>query len=117
MQAKVMQYYSAWHYSAVHKAVGITRLQTVEALAERLNLSSSAVLKALMHLEALDLVRHRDDRWLAREENASLPGCSGFAGVNHASWRQKAVFSAQNLATENLHYTALLSLSRKDFES
>ncbi|MGK5082274.1 TIGR02147 family protein [Bdellovibrionota bacterium FG-1] len=111
-----VQYYSNWCYSAIHILTTIPAFQTVRAMAQRLFLPESFVEESLIRLEAMGLVRFHSGRWLATQAQIHLPKESLLNVMNHSNWRQRAALSAQLHQPGSLHYTAVHSMSREDYE-
>ena len=45
-----------------------------------------------------------------------LPRHSLFNSLNHQNWRMRAVFDAQQLSSQAIHYTAVQTVSVSDYE-
>jgi uncharacterized protein (TIGR02147 family) len=111
-----MEYYSAWHWTAIHILVSIPEYQSVDSICRRLSLSPDLVLAVLKRLEQGGFVKNNKDRWqyLARESH--VPKTSPLVSFHHANWRQKALIDAQNPNSDGIHFTVVQSLSRSDCE-
>ncbi|MBI3558478.1 MAG: DUF4423 domain-containing protein [Deltaproteobacteria bacterium] len=109
-------YYSAWHWSAIHILITIPRFQSASAIAERLSLPQSVVEQALITLESMGLALKRGKHWVASQADIHLPKESLLNSIHHANWRNRAISDSQTRSKESIHYTAIHSLSRADFE-
>lgn len=110
------QYYSSWYYSAIHILLTISKFQTVTALAERLNLSKSIISSAISVLAKAGLVVQQGEQWTPASFDLHLPSHSPLGSSNHMNWRMQAVQDSQNPETEGIHFTAVYSLSKKDYQ-
>jgi len=109
-------YYSSWHYSAIHILLTIPQFQSSRAISQRLNLPIEFVKKALNELDGMGLAAYTDDRWQATKRDIHLPRDSHLTTTNHFNWRNRAIEHAQTTKEQGIHYTAVHSLSKKDFE-
>ncbi|MCX6119497.1 MAG: DUF4423 domain-containing protein [Proteobacteria bacterium] len=109
-------YYSSWHWSAVHIAVGIDHLQTVDSISERLSLSKSQTVETLKGLESMGLVEAYRKGWRIKPTLLHLPKSSPFIGAHHGNWRSRAVLDSQRPNNNGMHYSVVMSHSRAEFE-
>jgi uncharacterized protein (TIGR02147 family) len=116
MGQKEMVYYSAWHWSAVHIAVSIPELQTIPAIARRLQLPESLVASTLATLEGLGLVKRDGQRWGFASSELHLPKNSPLSSLHHSNWRQRATLDSQDASGSGVHFTVVQSMSLKAFE-
>ncbi|MBP6219411.1 MAG: TIGR02147 family protein [Oligoflexales bacterium] len=111
------RYYSSWIMTAVHVAVSIPELNTIAKLSERLNLPSTIVELTIKELTEQGIISpSKKGGWIVNRMNLHLPQNSPLTWMNHNMWRQYAM---QKLCTEhekNTHYTAVMSMSRSDFD-
>lgn len=110
-------YYSNWIYSAVHMLTTIPEYQTLAAITQKLNLSSTVLHKVLTELVEIKLVEYVKGRWISKNNNVHLSSKSVFNSINHNNWRQRAVLNStsSNLYVDNsVHYTALYTMSTAD---
>jgi uncharacterized protein (TIGR02147 family) len=116
VQEQELLYYSAWYWSALHIAVNIPELQTVESLSQKFQLPPALVESCLNKLEEFGLIAKDRNRWKFASASVYLPKTSPLAALHHQSWRQRAVLDAQTTLTQNLHFTMVQSISRADFD-
>lgn len=109
-------YYSHWYFSAVHVCLSIPGLDTAEAIAKRLDLPINLIQEVLQSLREIDLIQMHGGKWRPFGGPIHLPQQSVFNSINHDNWRTKAIADTQRAANRNVHYTAVQSLSRSDFE-
>jgi uncharacterized protein (TIGR02147 family) len=107
-------YYSSWIYSAVHVALSIPKMDNREALSEYLGLSLAQVSEALSFLQSAGLVVVREGRYTKGKVNLHLPTNSPHILRHHSNWRTRAILSLDRDAPEDLHYSAVVTLSRDD---
>jgi uncharacterized protein (TIGR02147 family) len=113
---KEMIYYSAWYWSAIHMSCTIPEFQTSAAIARRLRLDNVFVETCLRQLRDMQLVQEQNGRWRNTNADIHLPRESPMVGVLHSNWRQKAAAQAQMQDREALHYSAVQTLSRADYQ-
>ena len=109
-------YYSSWMYSAIHILTTIPAYQEEGAISERLSLSLPLVRSVLSQLEQFGLVKKAGAKWKTTSEFIHLPKASPMNSVQNGNWRSRAVLKSQDYGADDLHYTVVQSLSRKDFE-
>lgn len=110
-------YYSAWHYSAIHMLVLISGFQSTHSLMNRLGLPSAVVENALNVLASLNLVKKTGNRWQVIESDLHLPKSSPWTPVYHANWRQRTAYQVFSQNSDAIHFTALHSISYRDFST
>jgi len=108
-------YYASWIPSALHVAMDIKKLRTVESAAQALGLPTEVVRRHMELLESLGLVKRLDQEWIPSGRNLHLPNSSVFTVMNHQNWRSRALIDSQR-GDQGLHYTAVQTLSLNDFE-
>ncbi len=115
IEAEETPYYSSWIWSALHVLVSIPEFQTVENMSRRLELPAVTVVRFLMTLKEMGLVQEKDGSWTSIQTDLHLSRHSPWNAIHHNNWRQRAVLNSQLCSLEDLHYTAVVSMSRKDF--
>jgi len=109
-------YYSSWYWSALHIIVTIPKFQTASAIAQKLMLPQDLVTYSLEVLEKHGIVRKDGGLWKLGTADVHLPKSSPIIGIHHNNWRQKAVLDSTNPHSEGTHYTAVYSISQKDYQ-
>lgn len=107
-------YYSSWQYLAIHILISIPEFQTVPAIASRLEVSEASVSRVLNYLSRLGAAEHTAGRWKSKNRQFHLPRDSNFISLHHGNWRRRAIDNSFVGRTEDLHYTAVSSLSKGD---
>lgn len=107
-------YYSSWHYAACHIAVTVPSLQDREALANHLKISPKRVAHVVDFLLETGLIDERGRRLRPGTNFVRIGSDSPHIARHHANWRQAAVESLDREGPLDLHYSAAVSLSKKD---
>lgn len=105
-------YYSSWHYSAFHIAISIPELRSREALRDYFRLPMEKVTKVLEQLEAMGLIKSDGKKYSYTSENLRLGRDSHNIIKHHTNWRAQATESLDREKEEDLHYSAVLSMSK-----
>jgi uncharacterized protein (TIGR02147 family) len=108
------KYYSSWIYSAIHIAVMIPQLQTVQALSEYLNITPKTVVKALEFLETAGLVRNINGKFETGKMHIHLGNDSENILKHHTNWRVKAIRSLELESSKDMHYSSVVSMAKSD---
>lgn len=108
-------YFSAWQWCAVHMLTSTPDGQTAAQLAERLGLPRAQAQYFLEGLASWGLVRRNGAKWQYASGEMHLPKESPLVVFHHQNWRSRAVQSAQQPGTDNIHFTNVQTLSRADW--
>ncbi len=109
-------YYSSWLWAALHFLVTIPKYQTAKAMAERLHLPLSMINEHLTKLKELGIIHEENGQWKTSHLEIHLPKNSYMTSMNHSHWRQRAILDSQDYLSDGLHYSALYTLSKRDYE-
>lgn len=110
-------YYSSWHYAAIHIALTIPQLQSAESLAIHFRLPQKRVQNVLLFLREKGLATIDSDGGYRPGENfIRLGNDSPNIVQHHTNWRLSAVNSLHRETQDELHYSAVVSLSKKDIK-
>lgn len=109
-----MMYYSAWYYSAIHILTVFPEFSSVEALAQKLKLEVQVVKRALQFLVERGFVTRGSQGYAIGKTRIHLPKGSAMLSKHHSNWRMRAMESAEHERPDELHYTAILGISKKD---
>lgn len=107
-------YYSQWYIAAIHIAISIPTLQTVQALGQHLHLEESLVRETLEFLLQTGLAVFEKDRYKIGPSHIHLEKDSNFIKNLHSNWRLQAMQSLTRRREQDLHYSVAYSLSRAD---
>jgi uncharacterized protein (TIGR02147 family) len=111
-----IDYYSSWHWVAIHVLVSIPEYQTIEAICRRLSLAPHLVEYVLRRLETLGFVRRESEKWRFVSHDRHIPRGSPLVAFHHSNWRHRAILDAQDPNNDSVHFTVVQSLSRSDYE-
>jgi uncharacterized protein (TIGR02147 family) len=115
-EASQAQYYSSWHYTAIHMILFTPGVQTPEKIASALEIPLSKVQSVLDFLIQCGLVETRRNRLIAKPSRTHLPADSPLVAKHHSNWRMRAIQSLDYVHASDLHYSAVFSLSREGAE-
>jgi hypothetical protein len=107
-------FYSSWHYLAIHLALTIPELRTKHALAEYLHLPVKKVVETLEFLVTAGLARQVGEHFEADSTLLRIGNDSPHIQKHHANWRVQALEALDREDKNDLHYSAVVSLSRAD---
>lgn len=104
--------YSSWHYVALHIAVMIPKLRSVRALSQYFGLPQIKVRRTLEALTRMGLIRQERGEYLVGPTHVHLPHDSPMINAHHTHWRMKAIQSLDQVRSDDLHYSSVVSMSR-----
>lgn len=107
-------YYSQWYIDAIHMALSIPHLQTVQELAKHFHLEETLVREALEFLVRIGLATVNRHRYSIGANHIHLGKESKFLRQLHMNWRLMAIQSLEKRREEDLHFSGVFSLSRQD---
>lgn len=109
------EFYSSWFHSAIHILLSISIYDQPHSIATRLGLDIQTVKNSLEFLEELGLVRLEKGQYSIGARRIHLEKASPLIVKHHLAWRIRAMSSIEQRDANNLHYSAVSSLSKKDF--
>ncbi len=107
-------YHASWHRMAVHALVSIQAYRTAQAIAQRLRLSAGETQTYLLELERMSLVIREGELWRSSDASTMTPAASPLSNATHTNWRLVAIERLARRVPQDLHYTSVIALSRKD---
>ena len=107
-------FYSSWIYSLTRLLTGIPKFQTTEAISIRLNLPISKVQEILDFLVSRGLCVEDNGRYKRTERNTHIEASSPLSIRHHQNWRTKSLHLLEQIGSEDLVFTAPISLAKKD---
>jgi len=108
-------YYSEWTYAAIHIAITIPQLQSVESLCDFFQVSHHKVQKILKFLITTGLiVSNSANQYTIGKARLHLGRDSNLLSKNHTNWRLETINSFDIENETNLHFTSIASLSNED---
>ena len=108
------EFFSVWHFNAIQIAATIPRLQSRKTLRQSLGLSHKAFDEALQFLMTNNLLKEENSRLLPTKKKIFIGKDSLALKVHHSNWRQRAILSLDRNYEDDLHFTSVFSLSRKE---
>jgi uncharacterized protein (TIGR02147 family) len=109
-----MRYYSSWYYAAIHILCALPKLNTVDAISKKLRLDLAIIKNALDFLENRGFVQRKDGAYTIGSARIHLAKGSPMLPRHHSNWRMKAIESVDVEKQNDLHYSALLGIAKKD---
>lgn len=107
-------YYSSWAFAAIHMAVTISELQDRHQIAKQLNLPVKNVTRVLDGLLEMRLISNDGGRLKPAEKEIWIGGESFNKIQHHTNWRNRAIASLDSESENELHYSAVVTLSQSD---
>lgn len=107
-------YYSSWVPIAIHMACTIPHLQTAENLSKALSLPVDKVVETMDHLEKIGLLQKSGLKYIPAIQQIRIGRDSFHVIKHHTNLRVLAIDSLVRETLEDMHYSAVVSLSKKD---
>jgi len=111
-------YYSSWLFAATHMGAPVSSLGTKEALASHFGMSLAKVAEVIEFLLSHGMLVFEDGGYRLGNARVHLGSESPLISKHHTNWRIQAIRSLdredRSQKNEDLHYTAIVSLSRAD---
>jgi uncharacterized protein (TIGR02147 family) len=107
-------YYSSWHYAAIHIAVTIPALRSREALADFFRVPQGKVGEILDYLTSTRLIVRAADGYNIGLAKIRLGNDSHNILRHHSNWRTQVLDALDREGPADLHYSAVISLSKAD---
>jgi uncharacterized protein (TIGR02147 family) len=108
------KFYSTWMYGAAHVLLSIPELQDKNNLAKFLQLPAGKVSEILEFLVSLGLAEMEGGRYKMGKRHVHLSGDSENITKHHINWRMQTIRSFDATLPEDLHYSAVVTLSKED---
>jgi uncharacterized protein (TIGR02147 family) len=113
---QLILYYSDWLYPAVHIAMTIESLQSIQKISTAFNASEARVKKVLADLIEMGLIENKGEKYKLGNVRIHLEKSNPILKSFHTQFRHKAIEKIGNKEDkDDLNYTSLVSLSKKDF--
>ena len=111
-------FYSSWLYSVVQLMTSIDGLKTEASISERLQVSLPRVKEIVEFLIRVGLcLRNPDGSLEMGTRSTFVPYSSLLYGQHHENWRVKALAHAEKFTSEELTYTAAVSIPRSQLKA
>ncbi len=111
-----MTYYSIWYYAAIHIAASIPQLDTAEKISKYLDLNILVTKNVLSFLEAKGFLEFVNGVYVVGARRIHLKKGMPMLPRHHSNWRMKAIVSLDEEKDQDLHYTAVLGISKADVQ-
>lgn len=108
------EFYSAWYYIAIHLCLQLG-IDQRDLMAEKLGLDVAQVNATLeFFLRSGFAKTDAEGKWQALHPSTFLPGNSPFIIQHHTNWRLQAVRALQTPTPNDIHYSAVSTLTKKE---
>jgi uncharacterized protein (TIGR02147 family) len=108
-------FYSSCQYSLIRLMTSIERFQTMEGIASYLDLPISRVHEVLEFLVSRGLCISDRGRLHRTDRNTHIDATSPLVTRHHQNWRTRSLSRLEKMTSEDLAFTAPISLSNADF--
>lgn len=109
-----MTYYSTWYFAAIHVICALPKLQTAPEIASYLKLDISLIKEVLIFLEKQGFIFKKNGTYQIGSTRIHLAKGSPSLPRHHSNWRMKAMAAVDQEKETDLHYSAVLGISKKD---
>lgn len=107
-------YYSHWAYCAIHMLISIENYHKAELVAKKLRINPEFTQNILNFLEQKNLIIKKDSKYLIGKTRIHLKSDSPLVKSHHQNYRHKAITSLEEENSFDLHYSSVMTLSKKD---
>ncbi|OFZ19236.1 MAG: hypothetical protein A2X94_05585 [Bdellovibrionales bacterium GWB1_55_8] len=111
-----LEYYSHWTYTAVHMCLLNPRLNTVQAISSYLDISPERTKRILEFFVSNGLADNDHRGYRSGPVRMHIDSASPLVGRHHTNWRLRTLEKLADPRGDELHYSLVLSISRKDSE-
>ncbi len=106
-------YYENWLLTAVHMCTLIPQLRNASAMSDYLSTPIDRIKSAIDVLIKIGLIEQEKGSFHSTQKRIHI-GEKGLAlKCHHTNWRHQAIASLDNLSSEDLHYSSVMSISKK----
>lgn len=110
-------FYSSWLYAAALLASSIDDGQSLDQIAETLNLSREKTDEIIQFLVKVGICKESKGIFTLGETHVHISNESPFVVKHHTNWRMKAVQKMDSRTNEELFFTSPMSIAKKDFDA
>jgi uncharacterized protein (TIGR02147 family) len=110
------KYYSSWIYGAIRVGLTIPRLRRRESLMTALGIKEEQFLEAIAFLEAAGFIERKGEEYLPTKTHLHIGHDHSLIVRHHTNWRLRTMDALARSNPEELHYSAVVSLSKKDMQ-
>ena len=108
-------FYSHWLYAAIWLLTSLPKGQSLDDVSGHFEISRERATEILHFLADTHLCVIESGRYKMGPQSIHLPRSSVHLTKHHTNWRLRAIEASDNIAQEELMYTAPLSVSKSDF--
>lgn len=113
-ESDLTELFSLWYRNAIQICLTIPHLRSVSSIQKALGLEENLVRETLLFLQSKGLVEEKSGHYFPTESRIFIGKDSAVLKVHHSNWRNRAIFSLDQPLKEDLHYTSLFTLSKKE---
>lgn len=110
------RFYSSWHFAAIRLATDIPDLRTADAIARHFNMPILVVEETLQFLCAQNLVVQDGKTFKLGTSRTHIDQYSPFTPAHHRNWRLKSMERHPTLRSNELAFSAPMTLSHEDLD-
>lgn len=107
-------FYGSWHYLAIYLALTVPELRKRETLAQHFQLPLKKVNEVLEFLVQCGLAQQSGEKFMSESGLIRIGNDSPHIIRHHTNWRTQALESLDREDVNDLHYSAVYSLSLAD---
>lgn len=108
-------YYYSWINAAIHMALSVPELNSVQTLSQRFEISEEKVREALNSLEQMNFIYKENGVWVLKDQLFHLSEKFPITAVNHLVWRSKAINNIEKEEKGSLNYSSSFAMSQTDY--
>lgn len=108
------KFFSSWKYAAIQIAGSLPDCNSSEEIAERLKLPIKQVTETLEFLINLGLLVENKGKLELGPQNIFIGRDSAMINQHHTNWRVRTLESIDSALPTDVHFTSVMSISRKD---
>lgn len=109
-------YYSSWQYLAVHVVSSLPEYNDAKSIANALKIPDEVVSRVLLFLIEAGILKEKNGKIVSGLTQVHLNRESPLIRQHHTNWRIAAVQSLMNDNPNDVHYSAVSSISKADVE-
>lgn len=109
-------YYRTWYITAVHVCLTVSKLRTKGAISRALGLPLVQIAEALDFLTSAGLAEKRNNEFFTGNKVVFVGRDSPLLTHHHVNWRHQAIRSIELNRKEDVHYSAVVSITAQDAE-
>jgi uncharacterized protein (TIGR02147 family) len=109
-------YFGNWYYPAVHVLASIPGYQNKKSMSEKLGLPIVLISEILNFLVIKGLVIEVNETYKTGSVRIHLPDDSSMVTKHHSNWRIEAIKALSRKTDNDLHFSGIIALSKKDIK-